>query len=597
MTTLSLLCAVLLGLMPTDPAATSISTTGELVSASDASVMKVYDITGLTQGPVAGQVALDLFPFKSSEAERDGKKESIEFAETIESLVYEVVAPGAFEYEGRSFTRLGNDKFVVVAPPGLQERIGALIDGLRAAFGRTATVGLDIYEVTSRDALPDVIDPGNIEALVKSGALHLVHAQQEQVRMGYTERLEALNSTRILGNWEAEIAQHATIKAPEISELFTGVDLLLRVEDVPGSSLVRLRHALSVSELRDLGSRSSADYSSVAAGDTRHITKNTLSQDYPVVSTTLSSGSSVLDVGDGIVSVGQCETLEGAAGWLSHLRVLHVDPMPAPMEFYKMSVAVVDVSAPTWSALELPVVSSSDLAGMKRRDPDELFNLLASSPDGKRPLFPSENMNDWGDAFSESASGLSMPELPWEWKDSSWVIWAAPSEDLEQNLALLSALSGVRKNLVVELSVSSDDEGAEVAEMARGRLTLESGGTGCLLFGELLVVQNGYDVEVATGASTLYGGQNSVFDGLYVQAAADGTGDSIQLSVASARLQDLEDVPASSVSSNVFTRPTFSLADVLAKVPADGKRRAVAELNGPLDGEGARTLWVAVHAR
>jgi hypothetical protein len=324
--------------------------------------------------------------------------------------------------------------------------------------------------------------------------------------------------------------------------------------------------------------------------------------DQPIVSSASTVGSLVVEVGDGIVSLGHTSTLAGGASWLTHLKVLAVDPLPAPIDLGGQSLTVLDGSAATWSSFQAPELSAEDLTS---RGGDQVYGL-AELADGRDTVwFPAEDSVEWEDAFLECQAGLLGSESDidvwegrWSWLQTPWVVWAAPSDQLARSLTLWPHFVAQRKNLVVEMGITElSGPGGASREVARGRLCMESGSSGYLLFGDLVMLPRGYDVDVATGAAMTHPTVASVFDGLYLRAAANGVGETVTVSVASAQLRGLEDVPLSTIAPESFARPSFALSDARVRVPVDGQRRMIAELDGSFDRSGSRTLWVSVHAR
>ncbi len=599
-----ILCVLLSGLFwtdPVEPPAAVPAASEASDAANETSVAVLHDLDGLAPRHVVSTRELRWLPL----VRRTGdvaESDELELGEMIESLVYDVVAPEAFEYEGRAFHRMDDGRLLVVGPPALQERIARLIDGVRAAFGRRARLGLDVYEVMPGRGLPGSLDGGGVRSLAESGVLRLLHQRQDQVLLGNTERIEALNTTTMIKHWDGEIAQNMTIAEPDLVEMETGLDLTVRAEAVPGSSALRLRHAVFVSRLDQMLEDTLRVHSMVQLDNSVELKVDNLLVDLPIVSGISSSGSTVLSVGEGLVLVGQILTHEGSSSWVVHLRLLDVDPDPGPMEFGDVSVAVVDTSAVRWPRVEVHGRSARTLAGRNGEDMEGLFEL-ANEFDPHQ--FPASESFDWEGNLEACEQGLrpEADERDWEyegwgWSQASWAVWAAAPDMLARRLEALKVFTGQRRNLVVELGVSeSAGPGGAIQEVARGRLLLESGSGGSLVVGDSLVLHRGFRTDVATGAALAAPLFAAVFDGLSVHVTADGRGETVDVRVASSRLLERSDVSLSSFAPGSLERPSFALADVRASLPVDGQRHVVAELDAALEGGAKRSLWVSVHAR
>lgn len=604
--------ALLLAAFPADPAPVATPHADPASPASvveespdaEASVIVIHDLADVSYGDRPSKRRLSVPPFLPQEDSGAEDETGLDARELVQMLVYDCVAPDAFEYEGRGLYDLDDGRLMVVAPPALQEVIGGLVEDLRAALGRKARVAVDVFRPRPGWPMPEVLDAAAVAEAEGAGALELVHRRVDQVRLAVTERFDDVLSTTVVGEWEGEIAQNSAVSVPDLAELETGLSLVLRVEDVPGSSDVRVRHAVTVAQLRDLGTRAIGLRHDVTLQNSVDGRSVDAKQDLPVVAGASMVGSAVLPVGAATVLAARTDTLAGESAWIVRLAVVDVDAAPGPFRAGESELAFLDTSAARWESYRPRDVTARQLAG---RQGESTQGLRRALEDSDFPAFPAEGQAEWEGPFQESLYHLFANDEsfdPWDdgsfvWThDGPWALLGDAGGRIGDRLRTWEQVVGTRRGVVVEVGVDARRPGGGApVPRARTVLGVESGWAGQLLVGDTVWLPRGIEVDVAQGASIANPQVAEVFDGLSVVARASGDGTSVEIEVASAALLAAHGELLTSMSPVSFTRPAWRLSDTRVRVPADGRRRVVAEQVGGRDGETSRTLWVSVRPR
>ena len=555
-------------------------------------VTAFHDLSPLRQLSRRHQASLHVLP---RQLRWDSEEHGMEVDDLVQNLLYEFVTPDVFEYEGRAMDLMEDGRLMVRAPEAVHGRVNRLLEGLAAAAGRHATLALDVYALGAGRALPAELDAAGLAALVEQGALQPVHRRRDQVRVGDTGQFENIQLQTVVTRWDAEVAQQAGMVYPEPGEIALGLHYMVRVEDVPGEAGQRLRFGVVLRRLLELREREVSGLSRIVSNDAAHSFNSNLVVQAPRVGFARLVGSRVLDAGEGVVAVARHVGDDLDLDWVVHLRLVEVDPAPAPLDFGDIALAWVDTSAIAWPSLQLPRPSAAGLAG---EDDGRLVGL--EEAEGESVPFPAEHTVDWMHLLYE------LEEPTWfydEWdrdpsetlmaQEPEWAVLVAPPARMEQRLAAVASLAPAHRNLQLDLSVmeTSGPRGA-TREVCRASVALEGGSQGGALLGAWHSLLREVEVEIAQGSVVTLPEVRSYGEGLDVRATATPAG-KVRLDIAAVDLT-VEDFHRSMF---VVERPRVQMTQLVRHLPVDGQRYAVAELSGQLETGGSqRTLWARLSA-
>jgi hypothetical protein len=149
-----------------------------------------------------------------------------------------------FEYEGRALRVDESGRLLVKAPSALQELTARYLEFLDASFGAATELAIDVF------TLPDSTKDVALQSIVPVGDLAKIAAMAEpggsrrtyrlQVRAGATASLDATRTTKIVSDYDIEIAQAASIANPIVDEVAAGLRLFARAAPAPGGTWLAL---------------------------------------------------------------------------------------------------------------------------------------------------------------------------------------------------------------------------------------------------------------------------------------------------------------------------------------------------------------------
>jgi hypothetical protein len=550
------------------------------------STTRIYDLTDLGPGRVMSSYNLHLLPMAPQHDLTNWSEEDL--VDPLLALIYDVVAPEEFEYEGRSLGALENDRLLVTAPEAIHERIATLLEGCRAAFDRRAQLDIRIFKLNRGRALPVDLPMQTLPGLVEQGVLRQVHVRREDIPMGTTTRVRNLELRSVVGSWSGEIAQHAATSDPSLRPLETGLDLGLRAEDTLNGPGLRIRYAVGLTRLRELETRV-VEYPPAGSVVSKDIVQRVVSRavDLPTTEVSQLVGSCVLQPGQGRVIRTHVMTHAGEETWVSLIRLRSFDAPVPTMAFGDSAVVVVDASAASWSGFRAPHLSVASMTGR------EGSHQAVGYQEFEEPAyahFPAEESLDW---FAEMET-IAYSTSDWDdrfgsnegisWGLGNWGLFGGPPQVLERRQLALRLLAGQRRGLTLRLSLTRPGGAGETAverEVAGCSLAFETGSEALAIMGDSVTIPHGYNVEVATGAAIALPTQIMVLDGLAVHARAEASG-AVELSVSSVQLQQLEDQLLHSHVPDSFDRPLFSTAEVRVRLLPGAGPQIVAELEPSL---------------
>jgi hypothetical protein len=544
-----------------------------------------YDLRVLRQAGVTEMKVLRTMPFAFSDGDDEfpWEGETSSPADAVMELIWSVVAPGEFDYEGRSLEVNDEDLLAVTAPAAVHEDVRAALDFLLATVQRRVRLDVDLWRAAGDAWGPEAPDAAALLAAESDGRLVRVARRHEELVLGRTESRAALTRTRYVRDWEAEIAERSAIAQPMLETLDTGSLLLLRAEE-QADGRIALRFVERLSELRSMERRTEGVRRTIHAdaATSSEVVCGTLDQ--PVVAFATLAGSAVLAPGDELVTAAHADTLDGAVNFLVRYRLVSVDAPPAPPVFGGDPAR--GLRAIELSALQCPALAASApapaqyFAGAGQYDQEHVWLH-----------FPSREPRDLGEALERAQSGADLGDTPGSaWQLGSFAILGGPVESVEAARAMLARQLPARRSVQIELELTAAGDAAGPGAIARTTLPLCAGDTGVAVFGTASMLLTGFDVDVANSSSVPDPAVGGCLDGLALRARAGHDG-RVSLDLLSHRVlrRELLDLRTPQLMPvDVVDLSVVSLAPSLA---ADGEWHVQPDIAAGLDGAQLALRW------
>jgi len=559
------------------------------IAGEDEAAVVIYDASAFGPRNVLQHSSIGVHPYSLGS---DGFEEQ-DARELLRDLIFDHVAPGEFEFAGRTLSWLEDGRLLVIAPAAVQARIGRLFEYLGTCAARRARVLLEVYAVSDGRTLPEDLPVAGLPALLADGSLQLVHRRTDEMQLGEPEMRRLLRRRTLVHGHNGEIAEQSGGSYPVLRDIETGLQYGTLLDETPGGEALRLRYALNMRELLPVAPGQVTVQTVLMGDDGLDQLSTSLPVDRPAVAYEVLCGSARLAVGEGLVALARCESHGGlrTAGWLVHLELEQLDPPPAPLRLDGEGLAVVGVSDLVWGRPNLPIPSAALLQGWSSRtegfgvDPNDEpeFCVVPAEAvgDWREPLFLLEDSQRWVQegGFDPSAATFSL---------GGKAVLAAPLALLPQRVAALESLLPRRRGLQLQLLLLESVPAARVPrEVGRVQLALECGTRAGVFVGCSRSAARGGSLDVASHALVSPPEEATLGEGLGVLLEADASG-TVRMKLALADL-DLETLL---LSPHALDRPDAGAVDLALRLLPDGERRQVANLGTRLDpGAGERTLW------
>ncbi len=551
-------------------------------------VTVTYDLERIWAPPAQERYAMRTIPFRFVHDGIEPGFEEWDASFPVDHLVdflWNVVAPGEFDYEGRALNAVGRNGLQVTAPTSVQSDVRATLDFLAASMQRRARLDIDLWRTTGDGVLPDAMDAAALSAAESAGTLLRLAGRHEELPLGRTERRSAVRETRYLRDWNPEIAQQSSMESPQFETLETGTTLLLRL-DAQDEEHVAFRFVQQLSELRAMEHRSEALRATIHtdSGNTSDVVAGVLDQ--PVVAFATLAGSALLAPGDDLLTVGHAQTLDGPVGYVVRYRLVSVDPAPAPMVLGgtpSRDVRAIDVSQAMWPALSADAPT-----------PHQYFagHEDASGLDLTWLVFPSAERHDPGEimqlAFDSLGDDGAADRTVWDL--GSVVIAGGDAGSTERVRAALAAHQPTRRALTLQLEVLESGRASPGRTVARATLPLSTGNTGVAVVGCARMLLTSFDVDVAQGAAVPDPVVAGCFDGLALRARAADDG-SVSLDLLDQRVLHRERVDLRVPTLMPVDQVELARVSLSPRLLPDGQWHSQPDVAGGFDGTQLELRW------
>lgn len=521
-------------------------------------VYRSFSLSDLRVSAPAEYEAVSPYPYVHEDhgSVHHGDEHELELHGLLESLIYEVVAPDEFEYEGRVLHFTEDDRLVVRAPEDVVGRVGALVDYVQSALHRRVEVAITVRELgVDEDGPSGEPQPGEV-----------VHREQRSIALERTAIMGAPVRQAFVRAWDSEIAQRSAIASPELDELLGGLEMLLRVEEAAGG--YRLRHVARMAELHELEEREGRRLDRVML-DNQVWTGGGEVLQLPNVGVAFCAGTQVVRVGDGVNQALWIDTESGWVGWSLEVELLSVEDAPAPLTVNGQAIRFVPASAAFLPSMRVDAPRAAWL-GDTRHDGVIQFDELDEPPH----VHLLEEYSQTDDVISLALDALGDDGSFFIMALGSGALLAGNPQSVARGAELITSSAAAQRNVIVELGIGED--------VARAVLGIETGSDGMLSLGAARALYVHSEVDVATGAAATRPVVSELLDGLMLRVRAGETSVRVQ-----GLVQRLFDVVAGPEDLDLAE---YAQSSVDARVDLDGRAHTLANVGG-------ESLWVRASLR